>query len=119
MEKEKILKISFKNNVIIHVFDLYEMVAAAKTYDLYAPYPVLSIVGKNNKFSRSAKQLDLTKIRVKNNLCEAIVVKTKAEKFLLNLYYKFYQMPYPVKGFYNEEEAKSWINEVVFKKSTS
>lgn len=43
-------------------------------------------------------------------LAEAVVFETLSQRLLFKFYQKFRSIPYPIKGFKDEESALSWLN---------
>ena len=89
--------------------DIYEINYASNELCDGDKLPHLIVTGLRMSVTKEGRSADIMEARLKNTLCEAIVINNLATRMAARLYYKFNPVPFEVKHFKTENEALQWL----------
>jgi len=104
-----ITKIVIKNEVEIKLKDSKEIFETLKARFTGEKYLVLVIAGEDATATKEAREFSSTDLASSITIAEAIVIKSIAQKLLVNFTIKFFKPKRAMKMFINEEEALQWL----------
>lgn len=115
MLSHDMVEIVFNDNMTIHLKDLKESFEELAEFTQGKRLKKLIIAGTNTKIKKEARNYGHHEIkRIQHTVvAEAIVVRTRHQKWAMNLYFSFIKNTYPAKSFTDAEKAKEWLDQQV------
>lgn len=112
MLSHDMVEIVFNDNITINLEDIKESFAELADFTQGRRLKKLIVAGSNTKIKKEARNFGHHEIkRIQHTVvAEAIVVKTRHQKWAMNLYFTFIKNAYPARSFTDPEKAKDWLN---------
>ncbi len=105
------IRLQYADNITIDLAQMKEDFLAYDEFTEGRKLHKLIIAGEQTDMTKEARLFAQTENQKRSKLiyCEALVLHTKHQVFLGNLYSLFAQLNYPTKVFSNEKQARAWI----------
>jgi hypothetical protein len=113
---DSILEIVCANNVSYDATQVQEIITEQKEISQGQSYPVLVLAGEYTLVSADARELMATQAATEFSLAEAYVIKSTAQRLLINFYLKINKPKVPTCFFYDQSGAEKWLREITAKK---
>ena len=105
------IRLQYFDNITIDLAQMREDLVTYHSFTEGRKVRKLIVAGEKTEMTNEARMYaqSISQNRSKLIYCEALVLNTKHQVFLGNLYSLFVQLNYPTKVFSNEEEARTWM----------
>lgn len=110
LRSDGIIQHDFKNEVIVDVDDIEEIVGVLKELTGGKKHPMLVITGDRNTNTAEARQLSVKKLKEDSYAsAEAIVINSLPTRIAANFFFQIYKPKFPHKNFRSKKKAEAWL----------
>lgn len=108
---DDIIQHLFKDDIILDVEDIDDILNAVKTLSKGEKKLMLVITGERNDTTPEARKISFKNLKENQlALAEALVINSLPTRIAVGFFYKVYNPSHPVKTFKTEEKALEWLN---------
>lgn len=96
----------------IDIEDLIEVVQFSERNIIKGKYPLLIDMGYGSSFSSEARSYAADRTK-RFSMADAFVIKSFAQRLILNFYIRFHKPSLPTSVFKDKEEAMEWLKQFI------